>query len=81
MVTEVYIKENCKWKLSQLTFSHLLKSAKLFFKRYEPHRERENLRRSLELVEFVKRWAVQEQAVPGHQGRLRKRRAYLAIKK
>lgn len=29
MVTEVYIKENGKWKLAQLTFSHLLRPVKL----------------------------------------------------
>jgi len=28
MVTEVYIKENGKWKLAQLTFSHLLRPVK-----------------------------------------------------
>ncbi len=28
MVTEVYIKENGKWKMAQLTFSHLLRPAK-----------------------------------------------------
>lgn len=29
MVTEVYIKENGKWKMAQLTFSHLLRPVKL----------------------------------------------------
>src|SRR5437868_5024839 len=29
MVTEVYIKENGKWKLAQLTFSHLLRPVKM----------------------------------------------------
>jgi hypothetical protein len=29
MVTEVYIKENGKWKLAQLTFSHLLRPVKV----------------------------------------------------
>ena len=29
MVTEVYIKENGKWKLAQLTFSHLLRAVKM----------------------------------------------------
>jgi hypothetical protein len=29
MVTEVYMKENCKWKLAQLTFSHLLRPVKM----------------------------------------------------
>lgn len=29
MVTEVYIKENGRWKLSQLTFSHLLRPVKM----------------------------------------------------
>ena len=29
MVTEVYIKENGKWKMGQLTFSHLLRPVKL----------------------------------------------------
>jgi len=29
MVTEVYIKENGKWKLTQLTFSHLLRPIKM----------------------------------------------------
>ena len=29
MVTEVYIKENGKWKLAQLTFSHLLRPVKI----------------------------------------------------
>ena len=29
MVTEVYIKENGKWKLTQLTFSHLLRPVKM----------------------------------------------------
>ena len=29
MVTEVYIKENGKWKLGQLTFSHLLRPVKM----------------------------------------------------
>jgi len=29
MVTEVYAKENGKWKLVQLTFSHLLRSVKM----------------------------------------------------
>jgi hypothetical protein len=29
MVTEVYIKENGKWKLTQLTFSHLLRQVKM----------------------------------------------------
>jgi hypothetical protein len=29
MVTEVYIKENDKWKLAQLTFSHLLRPVKM----------------------------------------------------
>lgn len=29
MVTEVYIKENSKWKLAQLTFSHLLRPVKM----------------------------------------------------
>ena len=29
MVTEVYIKENGKWKMGSLTFSHLLKPVKL----------------------------------------------------
>jgi hypothetical protein len=28
MVTEVYIKENGKWKMGQLTFSHLLRPVK-----------------------------------------------------
>jgi hypothetical protein len=27
--TEVYIKENGKWKLAQLTFSHLLRPVKM----------------------------------------------------
>ena len=29
MVTEVYIKENGKWKMGSLTFSHLLRSVKM----------------------------------------------------
>lgn len=29
MVTEVYIKENDKWKMAQLTFSHLLRPVKM----------------------------------------------------
>jgi len=29
MVTEVYIKENGKWKMAQLTFSHLLRPVKM----------------------------------------------------
>jgi hypothetical protein len=29
MVTEVYVKENGKWKLAQLTFSHLLRPVKM----------------------------------------------------
>jgi hypothetical protein len=29
MVTEVYIKENGKWKMGQLTFSHLLRPVKI----------------------------------------------------
>jgi hypothetical protein len=29
MVTEVYTKENGKWKLAQLTFSHLLRPVKM----------------------------------------------------
>ena len=29
MVTEIYIKENGKWKLAQLTFSHLLRPVKV----------------------------------------------------
>lgn len=29
MVTEVYIKENGKWKLAQLTFSHLMRPVKV----------------------------------------------------
>jgi len=29
MVTEVYIKEKGKWKLAQLTFSHLLRTVKM----------------------------------------------------
>lgn len=29
MVTEVYIKENGKWKMAQLTFSHLLRQVKM----------------------------------------------------
>jgi len=29
MVTEVYIKESGKWKLAQLTFSHLLRPVKM----------------------------------------------------
>ena len=29
MVTEVYIKEDGKWKLAQLTFSHLLRPVKM----------------------------------------------------
>ncbi len=29
MVTEVYIQENGKWKLAQLTFSHLLRPVKM----------------------------------------------------
>lgn len=29
MVTEVYIKENGKWKMAQLTFSHLLRPVKV----------------------------------------------------
>ncbi len=29
MVTEVYIKENGKWKMAQLTFSHLMRPVKL----------------------------------------------------
>jgi hypothetical protein len=29
MVTEVYSKENGKWKLAQLTFSHLLRPVKV----------------------------------------------------
>jgi hypothetical protein len=29
MVTEVYLKENGKWKLGQLTFSHLARPVKL----------------------------------------------------
>jgi hypothetical protein len=29
MVTEVYINENGKWKLAQLTFSHLLRPVKM----------------------------------------------------
>lgn len=29
MVTEVYIKENSKWRLAQLTFSHLLRPVKM----------------------------------------------------
>ena len=29
MVTEVYIRENGKWKLAQLTFSHLLRPVKM----------------------------------------------------
>ena len=29
MVTEVYMKENGKWKLAQLTFSHLLRPVKM----------------------------------------------------
>ena len=29
MVTEVYIKEGGKWKLAQLTFSHLLRPVKM----------------------------------------------------
>lgn len=29
MVTEVYIKENGKWEMSQLTFSHLLRPVKM----------------------------------------------------
>lgn len=29
MVTEVYINENSKWKMAQLTFSHLLRPVKM----------------------------------------------------
>jgi Domain of unknown function (DUF4440) len=29
MVTEVYVKENGRWKLAQLTFSHLLRAVKM----------------------------------------------------
>jgi len=29
MVTEVYIKENSKWKMAQLTFSHLMRPVKM----------------------------------------------------
>ena len=29
MVTEVYVKENGKWKMAQLTFSHLLRPVKM----------------------------------------------------
>lgn len=36
MVTEVYIKENGKWKMGSLTFSHLLRAVKMNNKNQQP---------------------------------------------
>ena len=38
MVTEIYMKENGKWKLAQLTFSHLLRPVKMNNNNNQPHR-------------------------------------------
>src|SRR3954452_14891998 len=37
MVTEVYIKENGKWKMGSLTFSHLLRPVKMNNNNNQPH--------------------------------------------